>query len=128
MRTHRAGLAAAMTSMMILAGSHADTAAQVYVVHGIPGQDVGAPAALPVDVCLAGGVPVGNLTGVTLGQHEALTRRAGEHRISAVTGSLLHPASQFTASRNADTARFAYAVGSRENRTLALVVEAIPVP
>jgi methionine aminopeptidase len=98
------------------------------VVHGIPGQDVGAPAALPVDVCLAGGVPVGNLTGVTLGQHEALTRRAGEHRISAVTGSLLHPASQFTASRNADTARFAYAVGSRENRTLALVVEAIPVP
>ena len=106
MRTYRAGLAAAMTSMMIVVATHAATAAQVYVVHGIPGQDVGAPAALPVDICLAGGVLVGNLTGVTFGQHEALTRRASEDRTSAV----------------------AYAVGSRENRTLALVVEAIPVP
>jgi Domain of unknown function (DUF4397) len=42
-------------------------ASQVYVVHGIPGQDLGAPAALPVDVCLAGGTLVGGLTGVEFG-------------------------------------------------------------
>jgi hypothetical protein len=116
-----------MTWMMILVGSHAATAAQVYVVYGILGQDVGAPAELCVDVCLAGGVPVGNLIGVTLGQHEALTRRAGEYRISAVTGSPLHPALQLPANLDAGIAFFAHAVGSRENRTLALVVQAIPV-
>lgn len=41
-------------------------AAQVYVVHGIPGHDVGAPAVLPVDVCLAGGDLVSDLTGVAI--------------------------------------------------------------
>lgn len=233
MRAYRAGLAAAMAWTMLLAGTHAATAAQVYVVHGIPGQDVGAPAALPVDVCLAGGGLVGNLTGVTFGQiagplelpagrydlevrltggapcsgplavantvyaalgenltvvahlseqgspaltkfvndlrplgadrarlvvrhgaalpavraavrnprsfeltddvtsgtqTSALTRRAGEYRISALTGSLFHPALQLTASLDAGVAYFAYAVGSRENGTLALVVQAVSVP
>jgi hypothetical protein len=40
----------------------------------------------------------------------------------------LHPALQLSASLNAATAYFAYAVGSVEKGTLALVVQAIAVP
>jgi hypothetical protein len=40
-------------------------ASDVYVVHGIPGQDLGLDPALPVDVCLADGTPI--LTGVVFG-------------------------------------------------------------
>lgn len=45
--------ALALASTVALSGAAA--AAQVYVVHGIPGQDVGAPPELPVDICLAEG-------------------------------------------------------------------------
>lgn len=208
-------------------------AAQVYVVHGIPGQDVGAAAELPVDICLAGGSLVGGLTGVTFGgiagpldlpagkydlevrlsgggacagplavantvylalgesvsivahlgeqgapaltkftndvralghertrlvvrhgaavrpvnvlvrgprtfdvvtglvnseQSSAINRRAGEYKVAVYPTGSLHPALQTSATLQAGTVYFAYAVGSGENGTLALVVQAIPLP
>ncbi len=54
-----------LSAVMALGVSGAASAAQVYVVHGIPGQDVGAAPALNVDICLAGGHPV--LSGVAFG-------------------------------------------------------------
>lgn len=51
-------------TLSVAAATHA-AAADVYVVHGINGADLGAASSLPVDVCLDNGTPV--LTGVTFG-------------------------------------------------------------
>jgi hypothetical protein len=215
---------------MVLGVSSAAAAAQVHVVHGIPGQDVGTAAALPVDVCLAGGTPI--LTGVEFGgiagpldlpagsydvevrlagtpacrgalavanrfylaltenativahlteqgtpaltkfindvrplrddrarlvvrhgaavvpvnvlvrahksfelvtnlenstQSSALNERAGTYRVSVYPKGSLRPALSTSARLEEGTAYFAYAVGSAENGTLALVVHAIPL-
>jgi hypothetical protein len=59
--------ACVLTVVMSLGFSAVAAAAQVYVVHGIPGQDVGAAPDLPVDICLAGGGAVPGLTGVPFG-------------------------------------------------------------
>jgi hypothetical protein len=216
---------------VMLLGLSASAGAQVYVVHGIPGEDVGAAPALPVDICLAGGTPV--LTGVEFGaiagplnlqpgrydvevrlaggptcggplavansfylaltenativahlteqgtpaltkfvndvrplganrtrlvvrhgaavppvnvlvrahknlelvtnlensdQSSALDERAGAYRVYVYPKGSLRPALSTSAKLEAGTAYFAYAVGSAANGTLALVVQAIPLP
>lgn len=57
-------LSVALFSLALAATTPA-LASEIYVVHGIPGQDLGLDPALPVDVCLAGGGAV--LPGVTFG-------------------------------------------------------------
>lgn len=57
-------LSALLISLTLVAAAPA-LASEIYVIHGIPGQDLGLDPALPVDVCLAGGTPV--LPGVTFG-------------------------------------------------------------
>jgi Domain of unknown function (DUF4397) len=212
--------------------SGAASAAQVYVVHGIPGQDVGAAAELPVDICLAGGTLVGGLTGVPFGaiagplelpagrydlevrladgacggalavantvylalgesasivahlseegvpaltrftndarslaegstrlvvrhgaavppvnvtvknsrslsfvkelqngeQSSAINSRAGSYRVAVYPKGSLRPVLSTSATLEAGTSYFAYAVGSAQNGTLGLVIQAIPIP
>ena len=55
------------------------TKAVVNVVHGIPGDSLGLPQALPVDVCLADGSPL--ITDFTFGEIERLRVPAGSYDV-----------------------------------------------